>query len=75
MLEHELEALLRNMGDDQIAVIAGIAVRLATASSERFTGKISFETNMNQGVVGDMHVNRTEIVRISKIRGVRSKGV
>lgn len=63
------------MDDDQLDVIAGIAMRLAAASTERFTGKISFEANLNQGIVGDIHVNRFEVVRLKRIRGVRSGGI
>lgn len=75
MIDRELEKLLLNMADDQLEAITGIAVRLAFARTERFTGKISFEVNLNQGTAGDMHVNKAEVVRMKRTRAVRSGGL
>ena len=63
------------MREDQIDVIISIAVRIATAGAEGFTGQIRFEANMNQGVIGDMHVQRGEVVKVGRKRAVRSGGV
>jgi len=75
LIDRDLERLLRNMADDQIEMMVGIAIRLATAKTESFTGRISFEVNLNQGTAGDMHVNKAEVVRMKRNRGVRSGGL
>ena len=72
MVYGDLEKLLKNLGNDQLEIIAGIALRMAEISSERWTGKITFDINVNQGGIGDMHVNRGEVVRIKKTRQVRT---
>jgi hypothetical protein len=70
----ELENLLRNLDTPQLEVIAGVAVRLASVSSERWTGKITFELTTNQGgISGDLKVNRGETVAIAKKRRIRSR--
>lgn len=74
-MHDDLSKLLANMRDDQIDALTGIALRIATAGAEGFTGKICFEANMNQGIIGDMHVQRGEVVKIGKRRSVRSAGI
>ena len=71
----DLGLLLENFDTDQLEIITGIVLRLAAVRAERWTGKINFEINANQGGFGDMHVNRGEVVRLQKKRRVRSSGI
>jgi hypothetical protein len=75
MIPAELIRLLENFDEVQLQVIAGVAVRVASASSEQYTGKLVISLNANQGVFGDMHVNKGEIVKFVKKRRVLSHGV
>lgn len=74
-MNHDLQRLLSNLDDAQTEIIAGIAVRIATAKSEKWTGQITFVVNVGQGGFGDMSVNRNEVVRVQKKRTVRSGGL
>jgi hypothetical protein len=68
----ELVKLLGNFAPDQVDALAIVAVKMATIRAESWTGEVSFSLNANQGAVGDVHVNRREVVRIGmKKRGVR----
>ena len=72
----DLKRLLENFDAEQIEVMEAIAVRVAGIKVERYTGEVSFSLNANQGAIGDIQVNRREIVRLKKRgRTVRSGGV
>jgi hypothetical protein len=75
MIPSELIRLLENFDEVQLQVIAGVAVRVASVSAEKWTGKISIDLNASQGVFGDMHVNKGEVVKLLKKRRVVSQGV
>jgi len=74
-MNQTLAKLLANFDDDQVEIISGVALRMAAAKAERYTGQINFQVNMHMGGLGDMGVSRNEIVRLQKKRGVRSGGV
>jgi hypothetical protein len=67
----DLQNLLNNFDAEQIEIITVIVAKMAVLKAEKWTGKINFELNTNQGGFGDMHVNRGEVVRFKKQRGVR----
>jgi len=67
----DLERLLNNFDSDQMEILSVIASRMAALKSERWTGRINFELNSNQGGLCDVHVNRVEVVRLKKQRSVR----
>lgn len=72
----DLEMLLRNFDEEQLEIITCIAARMAAAKSDRYTGKTVFELNTNQGGLGDMRVDRSEVVRlVKKNRRIRSSGI
>jgi len=75
MTPSSIQKLLNNFSEQQLEIIAGMAVRIASASSEKWTGQIVFSVNMHQGGLGDMGVSRNEVVRLTKKRGVRSGGL
>jgi hypothetical protein len=67
---------LHNMTDPQIAIIYGLAHKLAMARAESWTGELSFSIPINQGGVTDnVRINRTEVVRMPKARRIRSHGL
>jgi len=68
----DLMKLLGNFAPDQVDALSIVAVKMATIRAENWTGEVSFSLNANQGAVGDVHINRREVVRIgTKKRGVR----
>lgn len=67
----ELQRLIENLNDTDIDVVAGIVLRMMTVTAEKWTGKIAFELNANQGAFGDTHVNKSEIIRRPKARSMR----
>jgi hypothetical protein len=72
----ELDKLLHNFTEAQLAVIAGIARKLAIASHEKWTGEITFSVPMNQGgITENVRVHRTESIHVVKVRRVRSRGL
>ena len=76
MVLTELNKLMSNFDDTQLEVLAAIVVRMAGLKAERWTGKVSFELNSNLGSLGDLHVNKGEIVRFGgKKRKTRSRGI
>ena len=75
MMPTALQQLLNNFSEAQLETIAGIALRIAAASSEKWTGQIVFSVNVHQGGLGDTGIQRNEVMRLSKKRGVRSGGV
>ena len=77
MVSPEFDRLVANFDEAQIEVLAGVAVRLATIKAEQWTGSLTIQINATQGSAGDMHVSRSEIVRLTgkKRRNVRSAGV
>ena len=70
----ELQRLIENLNDPDVDVVASIVLRMMTVTAEKWTGKIAFELNANQGAFGDTHVNKSEIIRRGKVRGVRGRG-
>jgi len=75
MINADLQRLWQNLDDDQQEIIAGIVLRMASAKAERWTGQVSFIVNFGQGGIGDMQVNRGEVVRLQKKRKVRDSGL
>jgi|WetSurMetagenome_2_1015567.scaffolds.fasta_scaffold125088_1 hypothetical protein len=75
MISQELQRLINNFSDEQIEILAGIAVKMATIQTERFTGQMTFILNVHQGGLGDMHINKGEIFRPQKKRRIRSEGI
>jgi len=73
--ETDLQRMISNMDHSQLEILSNIALRIASAAAERWTGQITFSVNMHMGGLGDMGVNRGEVVRLQKKRGVRSGGV
>ena len=69
----ELEQLIDNFDREQLEALTGIALRMATAKADSWTGKINFELNVSQGGLSDMHVHKGEVVRFQKkTRRIRS---
>lgn len=75
MVSDELIDLLHNLDHGQVEIIKSIAIKIASASTEKWTGKINFELNANNGSFCDMHVQKSEVVRFRKKRRVRSSGL
>lgn len=71
----DLYRLIDNLDDTHVETLGGIVSRMLSVVSEKWTGKISFELNANQGRFGDTHVNKSEIIRAKKKRGYRSSGI
>lgn len=67
----ELQRLIDNLKDNDVDIVAGIVLRMMTVTAEGWTGKIAFELNASQGSFGDTKVNKSEVIRRSKVRGVR----
>lgn len=73
MESDDLNILLQNLDSIQVEVIMGVALRLAEISSDKWSGKITFEIVTNQGgIVDGMRINRGEVVKFGKKRRVRS---
>lgn len=75
MVSENLIDLLDGFDSVQVDIIEGIDERMNTAKADRWTGKINFELNMSQGQCGDMHINKGEVLRVSKRRKIRSRGI
>ncbi len=67
-MHDQLKILLQNFDASQLEIFSGIAVRMAGIKAEGWTGQTTFVLNYHVGGVGDMQVNRGEIVRLQKKR-------
>ena len=75
MESKDLEKLLSNLSDSQLAAVSGLALKLAEISSEKWTGTITLKCSTVQGGVrDDVEFSRHELIRIKK-RKVRSSGI
>jgi len=73
--KNDIQTLIGNMDGVQLEILSNIALRIATASAERWTGQITFSVNMHLGGFGDVEINRRDVLRLQKKRGVRSGGL
>lgn len=72
----DLKKLLANFDEGQLECLAGIAVRMATIKADTWTGSITVEMNVSQGVIADTFCNsRERIGGLKKKRRVRSGGI
>lgn len=72
----DLEKIMQNLDDQQREAVACFAARLASVSSERWTGELVFALPISQGgISGRVRVNRGETVKLTKKRRVRSSGL
>ena len=75
MVKSDLIRIIDNFDEAQLEILGGVIVRMASVKAESWTGQLTFILNSHQGSVGDMHVNRGEVIRLQKKRGLRSSGV
>lgn len=71
----ELVTLLGNFDPPEVEMIQDIVLRLAGVKADQHSGQIRFAVNTKGGGFIDMHVDRSEVVRFTKKRRIRSKGV
>jgi len=73
----DLKSLLANFDVGQLECLSGIAVRMATIKADSWTGNITVEMNVSQGVIADTFCSSRERIGggVKKKRRVRSGGI
>ncbi|MBB5348703.1 hypothetical protein JWG42_07650 [Desulfoprunum benzoelyticum] len=60
--------LIQHCDETQTEILAGILVKMATTKAQRWSGRITFVLDYHLGLLGDMQVNRHEVVRLHSPR-------
>jgi len=61
----DIIGLLHHCDDAQIEIIGNILVKMATTKAQRWSGQMTFVLDYHLGLLGDMKVDRHEIVRLN----------
>lgn len=75
MVYDDLVSLLDNFNDQELEIIAGIVLRMASVKSEKWSGKLNFGLLAKGGGFADAEVDRSEKIKFSRKRRVRSSGL
>ena len=64
----DIMRLIQHCDEAQTEIVASILVKMATTKAQRWSGRMTFVLDYHRGFLGDMEVNRHEIVRLNTRR-------